>query len=438
MARALRVWAALLIVSSAALLSLFWNASVPQHVLAADDELRWYKGNLHTHTLWSDGDHYPEMVAAWYREHDYQFLAFSDHNVLQNTERWTDVARNKGGQRAYERLRSRFPDWIEERMNDGQREVRLRRFPEIEEKLAVPGQFLLLPGEEISDRFNRLPVHMNATNLQELLPPMGGDSITEVIERNMNAVVAQRERTGTPMIAHLNHPNFNYAIRAEDIAPVRAEKFFEVYNGHPGVYNAGDERHASTDRIWDIVLTKRLGELQLPVVYGLATDDGHSYHAIPSRASEPGRGWVMVLASSLTPASLIEALEAGRFYASSGVTLDSVTSSTLGLSVKIKADEGQAYRIEFIGTRRGYDATSKPVVDSDDRPVHTTQLYSDDIGQVFSTVEGTTGEYRFRGDELYVRARVTSTRQHPNPSQPGEFERAWCQPVVGPAVPKAE
>jgi len=33
------------------------------------------------------------------------------------------------------------------------------------------------------------------------------------------------------------------------------------------------------------------------------------------------------------------------------------------------------------------------------------------------------------GDELYVRARVVSSRRHPNPSEPGEFERAWIQPV---------
>ncbi len=28
----------------------------------------WLKGNLHTHTLESDGDSTPQEVAAWYRE----------------------------------------------------------------------------------------------------------------------------------------------------------------------------------------------------------------------------------------------------------------------------------------------------------------------------------------------------------------------------------
>ena len=42
----------------------------------------WYRGNIHTHTTESDGDAEPEVVAAWYRDHGYDFLALSDHNHL--------------------------------------------------------------------------------------------------------------------------------------------------------------------------------------------------------------------------------------------------------------------------------------------------------------------------------------------------------------------
>ena len=51
----------------------------------------WFKGNLHTHTLWSDGDDYPEMVADWYKQNGYHFLGLSDHNVLQQGQRWFEV-----------------------------------------------------------------------------------------------------------------------------------------------------------------------------------------------------------------------------------------------------------------------------------------------------------------------------------------------------------
>jgi hypothetical protein len=43
---------------------------------------RWFKGNLHTHTLNSDGDSTPEEVVRWYREHGYDFLVLTDHNFL--------------------------------------------------------------------------------------------------------------------------------------------------------------------------------------------------------------------------------------------------------------------------------------------------------------------------------------------------------------------
>lgn len=236
------------------------------------------------------------------------------------------------------------------------------------------------------------------------------------------------------MMIHLNHPNFGFGVTAEDLMRIRGENFFEVYNGHPGVNNSGNKEHASTERIWDIINSFRLGELQMPPLFGLGTDDGHAYHNIPSRASEPGRGWVMVLSEKLTPESLITAMEAGRFYASSGVTLERVTSSTDGLDVAIKAETDLKYTIEFMGTRRGFDSTSQPVLDKDGKEVRATRRYSDDIGKVLARAEGTTASYRFTGDELYVRARITSSRQHPNPSEVGEFERAWTQPAIGPAA----
>src|SRR5262245_33262473 len=135
----------------------------PADVLAADGALRWYRGNIHTHTLWSDGDDYPEMVALWYKEHGYQFLCFTDHNTLLKRQRWIDPLESKGKQQALDKLRARFPDgWIEQRTSEaGVLEVRLKTIDEIAQRLAKPGEFLLIQGEEISDRFGKLPVHMN-------------------------------------------------------------------------------------------------------------------------------------------------------------------------------------------------------------------------------------------------------------------------------------
>jgi hypothetical protein len=107
------------------------------------------------------------------------------------------------------------------------------------------------------------------------------------------------------------------------------------------------------------------------------------------------------------------------------------------LELEIELTPETTYTIEFLGTRAGYDASSKPVTDEQGKEIRATRIYSDDVGEVLARVEGPQASYKFHGDELYVRARVISSRKHPNPSQPDEFERAWVQPVVGPAAPKS-
>lgn len=408
-------------------------AAEPVELKESADE-KWYKGNLHTHSLWSDGDDYLEMIADWYKTHGYDFLSFTDHNVLAQSERWTVPEKNKGKLHAYKELKKRFPNWIEERKNkEGQIEVRLRTFQEVSDKLGEPGKYLLIQSEEVTDRFKNMPVHMNATNLHSLLTPLGGKSVYDVMQNNTNALLAQRERTGQKMMIHLNHPNFHYGVTAEELMKVIGENFFEVYNGHPGVDNRGDESHPSTDRMWDIILTKRLAELDLPIMYGLSTDDGHEYHNIPSRASEPGRGWVVVLSRNLDPESLVEAMEAGRFYASSGVKLKSITYSDDGLEIEIDPEEGVEYTTHFIGTLKGYPKQGIPVLDKRGHEVHATKRYSKKIGANLKTVKGPTAKYDFNGNEIYVRALIRSSKLHPNPAQTGEIERAWVQPMKGPA-----
>lgn len=416
------------------------------HVLAAEGELTWYRGNIHAHSLWSDGDDYLEMIALWYREHGYNFLCVTDHNLLQvGDDKWRDMLKTKGGKRAFEKLKERFPTgWVDERTvkndkGEERSEVRLKTFEEVSKLADVPGKFLMIQGEEISSFYRSRPVHMNATNLAEPITPIfKGSTAYDVIQANADAVNEQRARTGQPILVHLNHPNFQWGITAEDLMRVRGENFFEVYNGHPSVHNSGDTERASNERIWDIILTRRLAELNLPIMYGLATDDGHSYHDIPSRGSEPGRGWVMVLASKLAPGTLIEALERGEFYATSGVSLSKISTSDKGMNFEIQPEPGVNYTIEFVGTRKGYDPTSQPVYSAKGEELVTTQKYSADIGTVLKTVSGTKADYQFKGDELYVRARIKSSKKHPNPSEIGDFECAWVQPLRGPAAPTAK
>jgi len=390
---------------------------------------RWYRGNLHTHSLWSDGDHFPEVILAGYRDRGYDFVSMSDHNVLADSERWLSLNDVEGGEATLDEYVRLFGEaWVERRPDSvGGLEVRLKRFDEYAGRVAEPGRFLVLQGEEISDRFESRPLHVNVTNLVAFIPPQRGTSVRDVLQRNIDAVLEQRRATGRPMFPHVNHPNFGWAVTAEDLMDLEGERFFEVYNGHPLVHNAGDSLRPSAERLWDIVLTARLTGGR-DVMYGIATDDAHDYLRSDSTRANPVRGWVMVRADTLTPEAIIAAMEAGDFYASTGVGLSDIRVSPDRLALRIVEEPGVTYVTEFIGTRTGYDPSAVPVpADSTGLPV--TRRYSADVGTVLARVEGPEAAYAFRDDEIYVRARVRSSRPVEHPVHTGEMQTAWVQPV---------
>lgn len=392
--------------------------------------VKWWKGNLHTHTLWSDGDDYPEMVVGWYVDHGYDFLSITDHNRMLEGERWINTTNRGGGVALKKYLARHGVNWVEQRTPDGVAQVRLKTLEEFRPLFEKPGKFLLIPGEEISAEFKAAPIHLNGINLRELIPPQGGNSIAEVLQNNINAVLEQRRRTGQPMIPHINHPNFQWAMTAEDMVALHGDRFFEVYNGHSSVRNYGDATHASMERIWDIILTRRAVELGIEPSWGTATDDSHAYHDFRVGKPNPGRGWVMVRAAELTPAAIIAAMERGDFYASSGVRLRDLKVGPKEVRVEMEPEPGVTFTTQFIGSRQGVDLKSEPVRDEQGRELPVTRRYSDQIGMVLAEVQGNLATYALKGDEIYVRAKVISSKLQENPYAPGDFETAWVQPLV--------
>jgi hypothetical protein len=414
------------------------------------DGTRWYKGNLHTHSLWSDGNDFPESICDWYREHNYDFLAISDHNTLAEGEKWMKIGelRKRGSITALNLYLDKYKQTAQTRGNreDGTFEVRLTTFKDYKAMTERPGNFLVIQSEELTDKFEvpaprtraatrattrptsrrastTLPIHMNATNIQEPIKPQGGKSVREVLANNIKAVIDQSRRTGQPILPHINHPNFGYALTAADLASVVDEHFFEIYNGHPGVNQLGDARHIPIERMWDVANTIRMTQLGAPPLMGLGTDDSHHYQepVISPARSTSGRGWIMVRSKALTPESLIAAIQAGDFYASSGVFLENVqfNAATRTISIKIKSDGNATFMTQFIGTPKG-----------------VTDVNSDQVGMTFSTVSGRNPTYTLTGNELYVRALITSSKPPVNPSLKDQKKQAWTQPVVADAQPR--
>ena len=292
--------------------------------------------------------------------------------------------------------------------------------------------FLLVPAEEITHSFAKRPVHMNGINLRDPIKPIDGKDAIETVRINLRQVKEQSVKTSRLMVAFLNHPNFGWGVRAEEMLLAEELKFFEVFNGHPGVRNYGDSKHASTERVWDITLALRLGKHSLPIVYGLATDDAHAYHEYGLSKVNPGRGWVMVRAPFLTAEAAVKGLDAGDFYASTGVVLNEVRRDGDTLKIAIRTEPGVTYKTEFVATLKGTDltATPKAIKDKDGKETPVTGDYSPDIGKVVAESADANPTYTLTGKELYVRAKVTSSKPHPNPYAKGDVEVAWTQPVV--------
>jgi hypothetical protein len=401
-------------------------------------EPQWFKGNTHTHSLWSDGDDFPEMITDWYVQNGYQFLGLSDHNTLARGDRWlaeeaVEKKRKGIGRKVMDKYRDRFgAEWVQTRAGaDGKPEVRLRTFNEFRPKFEKPGQFLMIESEEVSAGMQKVPIHINAINVAEAIEPIKDlATVREVLRANMQAIAEHAVKSGRPVMAHLNHPNFRWALTAEDLAHVVEDRFFEVFNGHPMVYNDGqaDRAESSMDRLWDVANTIRIAELKAAPLFGMGTDDSHNYHG---GDVSPGRGWVMVRAEKLEAGAIVEAMQRGDFYASSGVTLKEVRfdEASRSLQIEIAAEEGVTYTTRFLGTRKGYDRAVEKVETPAGDNVPYRLHYSKDVGAVLATSDSLTPSYRLSGDELYVRAVVTSSRAPKNPIESGQKAKAWTQPV---------
>ena len=296
----------------------------------------WYKGNLHTHTLNSDGDSSPDDVVRWYREHRYHFLVLTDHDYLT----------------AVDGLNSVF---------------------------GAAGKFLVVRGEEVSARFEKKPIHVNALNPRELIRPEAGVSVLDTLQRNVDAI---RRAGGIPSV---NHPNYGWALTADDLRQVQNTRLFELYNGHSRVNNLGGGGAPSLEQVWDTLLTsgRRL--------YGVAVDDAHHFKQFAPDLNNPGRGWVAVRAAELSAAALLDALERGDFYASTGVVLSDVAPSPGALRVLIRAVDPFKYTTEFFGEN----------------------------GRVLKTTFDNPASCALGPSDRYLRARVTASNG----------EQAWTQPV---------
>ncbi|MBR5519471.1 MAG: hypothetical protein IKU55_02015 [Clostridia bacterium] len=232
---------------------------------------RWFKGNLHTHTQKSDGALSPRHALEYYRNHGYNFLAVTDHNLYDASE-----------------------------LSDS-------------DLLILPAGEFAVPNVAVDERSPIHPedkfdiVFCGKRAESEKRLPAGyrfaaeGDAFAERLQ-NARALA---EKTDNLMI--LAHP---YGSGMYDCGPTDHLCFdaIEVYNHSAEVSSANGQN----EEYWDYLLRK--GHR----VWGVASDDAHFY-------DEDGcGGWIMVSCDELTVESVTEAIAAGSFYATTGPRIEAL------------------------------------------------------------------------------------------------------------------
>ena len=293
----------------------------------------WYKGNLHTHTslLGSTGPASPENVVRWYKEHGYDWLAITDHNELTEYE---------------------------------------------------TNELVMVRGEEVGKHMpsGNGPIHVNGFGITRSVEFIDLDEKVPTMQASIDGVLAAGG------MASLNHPNDRDSFMHEHVLQTTGATLVEVFNGGgPSKNNDGGNGRPSSEETWDGILSG--GQR----IYGIATDDAHTYDEFRPDRANPGRGWVCVRVDSLTEETILAALRKGEFYASNGVELLDVTPTLSELSIEIRERPGESFLTRFVGRH----------------------------GRVLSEQDGLRPRYVFEGDESYVRATVLSS----------DGDKAWVQPV---------
>jgi len=442
---------------------------------------RWYKGNLHTHTLWSDGNAFPEEAVAWYKSRGYNFLGLSDHNLFQDepdswvaaledgeasfkpewtkkpTRRYIFTARR----RYFDDYLTAFPEAVTRTGANGRLEARLSTFDELSARFNSPGEFLLLPDVEATRKVvysdgREHQLHMNYVNLPLLLPSYSAPGYKRVVRDvpidrflgdHAKEAAALAETMGRPHLFILNHPIWSwYDVGPEAIVENPAVRFFEVCNnGSP--FKSGEGLPGDgfdTDRFWDVANAFRMRRGQ-PLLYGIGTDDTHNFRGEPGEMLMPGNAWSLVRAESLDAASIISAMAAGDFVTCEGLEPDDVSFDPSAGTLTVSAPAGLSVRtVRFIVSKR--DFAEAPVKKVSVRPEkhkdsmtyqREISIYDEKIGMVAKSVRFRPGEpvrasYTLADDDLYVRARIEEcgTTLCRAPLHPQGVRVAWTQPYA--------
>lgn len=426
---------------------------------AAPKKTKWYKGQLHTHSQWSDGTAMPEAVCAAYKEKGYDFYCLSDHNLFQGeelrfkgmgfgvdpvdlsafegeTSLWKVFSKNPGwgkvSQDSIDQVKEKFgEDSVKIKTVGDKTYVRMQTFKELADRFNEEEKFLMIPGfEQTGSSADGLAVHMNFINVTSSFGYLRKENPVETV--NANAVEGEKiyKDSAEPYLFILNHPQWPYYdVSPEVLRRLNKVRFFELTN-NPVTGGPFLEQGWNPEKYWDAVNAYRAANRQ-PLLYATGSDDAHNINE-ESTFLGPFWGWNMVRAEALTTNAIMNAMLTGDFYVSTGLCLKDLQfcKETRTLTVAVDGAAPEDVSIEFIGTKKTFDR--KVQILETEKPKRKIDIYAEEIGVTLKTEKGLEASYTLQDDDLYVRARVLlKNSSESRPRYQTYVPAAWTQAYTG-------
>ena len=219
---------------------------------------KWFKGNIHTHTTVSDGRLSPEESIALYRKNGYDFLAITDHWRVSETK-YTD---------------------------DG---------------------MLLIAGCEYDTGSNVRDGIFHVTSL--------GCETTPDLQRGADAKIIVDEIHRCGGIASLAHPAWSMNTH-DQLLPVYDGEVKPLFGADvTEIFNSVSDMPRNCRPYSGIVLDQMAARGYFTSL--VATDDTHWYGDM-----DTCRSYIMVQADECTREAILDAIRAGRFYATQGPVIE--------------------------------------------------------------------------------------------------------------------
>jgi len=236
----------------------------------------WYKGNLHSHTVISDGILTPSETVELYKKNGYSFLSMSEHDIFTDhreefdTENFITIPSIEYSAILYES----------------------------KDKM-IRSKIHHLHGILGTEEMQKNAVNGTLKHMQRI-PPMlfektwdGAD-----VSQKMNDMLIKHGCVTT-----YNHPIWS-RVEGKEFINVKGLSIIEVFN-----FNTVLESDTGYDVVyWDTMLRSGMK------INAFAADDNHNEGLFEDSCG----GWISVKAKSLTHENIVSALIAGEYYSSSG------------------------------------------------------------------------------------------------------------------------